>query len=252
MRLSKHAAARPYVAVMAKTAMPTLGGRPLLSPEGMKSLGEGAWKGLQLASVAMPLVTATAAGASALYDKMTAASRKAQAFKTMVAENPHLQDRDPVLVQRYFNTLHNLNPQLAHDPTVAASFVNNMVMTGTNPSMPHRDIFAQALQLQRGGGSSQGGGGLEAAKGISDALMGVHRVVSDKKLENLQGQLSDVKAQHGEQLSESKKRLEDAMHRARVNERWRQMSKRREQGAQQRAGDADYYESLLQQHGIQY
>lgn len=239
MQISKHAAARPYVDVMAKTAM------PLWHADDMKHVGEVAWKGLQIAAVGMPLVTATAAGASALYDKMTAASRKAQAFKTMIGENPHLHDRDPVLVQRYFNTLHNLNPQLAQDPTVAASFVNNMVMTGTNPATPHRDIYAQALQLQRGGGPSHGGGGLEAATGISNALLNAAKVVGSGREEKLQGQLEGLKGESGKMKG-------DLDQQRRKTEFVRKFVTKQKGQAQAAGRDRDYYESLLQQHGIKY
>lgn len=186
MHISQHAAALPYVEVVAKTA------------NDMALAGNAAWKALQVAAVAIPLVTATTVGAQAVYERMTAASRKATAFKNMMRENPHLnaESRDPVLVQRYFNTLHNLNPQLASDPTVAASFVNNMVMTGTNPSTPHRDVYAQALAMQQRGGAGGRGGnpGLEAATGISEALLGTHKILNDEKMERMKFDLSKAKS----------------------------------------------------------
>ncbi len=242
--ISKHAAARPYTAVMAKTAMPSLGGvmgkaidvakAQQLTPEGKTRLGNLAWTGLQMAAVGVPLVTATAAGASALYEKMTAATRKAQAFKTMLTENPHLHDRDQILVQRYFNTLHNLNPQFAQDPTVAASFVNNMVMTGTNPSMPHRDIFAQALQLQRGGGSPQRGG--DVATNLSNALMNVTKLVGDGKMESMK---KEVQSQ-----GQSLKTIRHFAIKMKQDARRAQAEHGHMGGELQRAYD------LLQQHGI--
>lgn len=246
MQISKHAAARPYTEVMAKTAM------PLWHADDMKHVGEAAWKGLQIAAVGVPLVRATAVGASALYDKMTAASRKAQAFKTMVGENPHLHDRDPVLVQRYFNTLYTLNPQLAHDPTVAASFVNNMVMTGTNPAMPHRDIYAQALQLQRGGGPSHGGGGLEAATELSNALLNAAKVVGSGREEKLMGQLETSKGELGEMKGDFGKMKGDLDQQRRKTEFVRKFVGKQKGMAQSAGKDRDYYESLLQQHGIKY
>lgn len=164
MRISKHAAAAPYLGVVAKTAAVPAGE--------MHHLYDAAYKGLTLAAVGLPLITATAMGASALYKKMTEANRKADHFKTMLNQNPHLRDRDPVLVQRYFNTLHNMNPDMAKDPTVAASFVNNMAMTGNDPRTPHRDLFAQALQLQAGYGKARQDKpkGLEAANSFSLAM----------------------------------------------------------------------------------
>lgn len=193
---SKHASAVPFIDRVA-------------SPGARAVAGEALWKGMQIAAVGLPLVTATAAGVAGVMEKMTAASRKAQAYKGMLGENPHLQDKDQVLVQKYFNTLHNLNPGLANDPTVAASFVNNMVMTN-NPATPHRDIYMQALQLQRGGGPGSGGGGVDHLQNISRAFGDVHRgLAADKtdamrsdfkaKTDQLQSELSGARAETAEQ-----------------------------------------------------
>lgn len=243
MRLSQHAAARPYVGVMAKTAMPLLGGRPLLSPEGWKNLGHFAEKAVTLGAVGVPLITATAAGASALYDKMTAASRKAKAFKAMVTENPHLNSHNQVLVQRYFNTLHTLNPQFADDPTVAASFVNNAIVTNTNPATPHRDIYARALELQRG--ATPSASLISAGADISKALGGMSAALGTQE--------------HQRKMQDMVEQLRGTQQEAKVQQRWRSLAKNRAKGLQEQLGEAqaglrdrDYYESLLQQHGIQY
>lgn len=188
---SKHANAAAAVPFMDRIA----------SPAARAVAGDALWKGMQIASVGLPLVTATAAGISGVIEKMTAANRKAQAYKGMLNENPHLLDRDQVLVQKYFNTLHNLNPTLATDPTVAASFVNNMVMTGTNPSAPHRDIYAQALQLQRGGGPGGGSGGVDHLQNISRAFGEVHRGLAADKTDAMRAELTKAREETALQQS---------------------------------------------------
>lgn len=186
--LSKHANAAAAVPFMDRIA----------SPAARAVAGEALWKGMQIAATGLPLIAATAAGVSGVVEKMTAANRKAQAYKSMMVENPHLQDRDPTLVQKYFNTLHNLNPTLATDPTVAASFVNNMVMTN-NPATPHRDIYMQALQLQRGGGPGGGGGATDHLQNISKAFADVHRGLAADKTDALRADLAASREETAEQ-----------------------------------------------------
>ena len=53
--------------------------------------------------------------------------QKAKSYKKMVADNPKLQEADPNVVQKAFNTLHKFNPQYASDPLVAGTFVQNVV-----------------------------------------------------------------------------------------------------------------------------
>lgn len=139
MLISKHAIAREYVGVVAKTAAFTGPG----DMQRLKALGHTA---MEVAPIAVPLATLAAQGIGAVISKMTEASRKAGAYKQMMDQNPHLADKPTEDVQRYFNTLHRLNPELAGDPTVAASFVNNMVSMN-NPVNPHAALFEQARQL---------------------------------------------------------------------------------------------------------
>lgn len=137
--LSKHAAAGAYVGVLAKTAM---------SPadvDAMKGFGKTL---LEVAPTAIPVATLAAQGIGAVITKMTEASRRANAYKAMVEQNPHLLagNRPPEDVQRYFNTLHRFNPELASDPFVAASFVNDRLQQST-PMAPHFGLYEQAKQL---------------------------------------------------------------------------------------------------------
>jgi hypothetical protein len=139
MLISKHAVAREYVGVVAKTAS-------LMGPGDLHALKGLGHTMMEVAPIAVPLAALAAQGIGAVISKMTEASRKAGAYKTMMDQNPHLADKPSEDVQRYFNTLHRLNPELAGDPTVAASFVNNMVQMN-NPMNPHAALFEQARQL---------------------------------------------------------------------------------------------------------
>ncbi len=146
-QISKHPAALPYLGVMSKTAA-------FFGPgDGQRALEAGK-KLVEFGAVAVPLMTLAASGISAAHAKMTEASRKANAFKSMVGENPHLTELPADLTQRYFNTLYRLNPELAHDPTVAASFVNNMVQQN-NPVQPHAALYPAARELFSAGQKGQ-------------------------------------------------------------------------------------------------
>lgn len=149
MTVSKHKVASAYTAELAKVANPA------------PSAGDVGMKYLQLATLALPVAAAGSHLVTAVYDKMTAASRQANAFKSMMEQNPHLHDRDKTTVQRYFNTLYHVNPHLAHEPTIAASYVNNMLTT-SDPAkgfgtQPHRDVFQTALSAGGRGGGAFGG-----------------------------------------------------------------------------------------------
>lgn len=178
-QLSKHAAALPYISVMAKTSA-------------FMDAGD-ARRALELGAVAVPLVSLAASGLSAAYQKMTAASRKATAYKSMLTENPHLHDRDATDVQRYFNTLYRLNPDLAHDPTVAASFVNNMAAMN-RPDMPHAPLYEQARALAGQNRSNAGPSfGATAADTIWRLGESVKKDRTDKMKEDFRTQIDSVK-----------------------------------------------------------
>lgn len=52
---------------------------------------------------------------------------KAKAYRSMMQENPHLGEEDPNITEKAFNTLFRFNPQYAHDPLVAGTFVKNVI-----------------------------------------------------------------------------------------------------------------------------
>ena len=194
MTVSRHKAASAFTSELAKVANP------------VPSAGDVGMKYLQLAALALPVAAAGSHLVSSVYDKMTAASRQAGAFKAMMEQNPHLHDRDKTMVQRYFNTLYHVNPHLAHEPTIAASYVNNMLTT-SDPAkgfgtQPHRDIFQTALSAGgRGGATSEGPGALEA---MGRAVGTLHKTLetsdAQRKVESANQRLREAQQllrQHG-------------------------------------------------------
>ena len=168
MPVSKHPAAQTYAAELTKIA----------NPAPNASAGDAAMKALQLSALALPVLAAGGHLASVVYGKMTAASTKANAFKAMMEQNPHLHDREQVMVQRYFNTLYHVNPHLAHEPTIAASYVNNMLTTSdpAKAMQPHRDIFQTALSAG-GRGPAQGSGTPGALESMGRAVGTLHKTL---------------------------------------------------------------------------
>lgn len=205
MQLSKHVLARGYIDTMSKTAA--------INPEIVQSLKGLGHTAMEVAPIAVPLATMAVQGIGAVISKMTEASRKAQAFKSMMDENPHLARHDATDVQRYFNTLHRLNPELAGDPTVAASFVNNMASLN-RPDMPHPALFEQARQLSALRKPDQGSFG----KDFSDVVM----------------RMGDA-ARKG-QSEEMKGRMGEMAHDLKVQQRYNSMLKSHAQSLRRRAG----------------
>lgn len=178
---------------------------------------------VEFGAVAVPLATLTAQGISAAAAKMTEASRKAQAFKSMMQENPHLYDRNQDDVQRYFNTLHRLNPELATDPTVAASFVNNMAAMN-RPDMPHAPIYEQARQLSamKRPEKSPGFGAQ-----LSDTLGRMGESIKKDRTEQMKGQLGGMQLD----LRMQQDATRDQMRRNEILKRYAQTMKSRAQKA---------------------
>jgi hypothetical protein len=111
------------------------------------SLGSGMTEGIASAAMA-GLGEAVSSGITALADKV----RKPMAFKAMVEASPSLKKMDQKAVQMTFNTLHNLNPQLARDPLTAASFVARSITRADMGGQERSFVDVQtAKDLQRGG-----------------------------------------------------------------------------------------------------
>lgn len=244
MQISQHVAARPYVGVLAKTAS-------FISPENAKSLQHIGTNILEHGPWLMSAAGIAAGAAASIADRMTAASRKANAYKAMIDANPHLSDPhlDSTLVQKYFNVLYAMNPEFAKEPTVAASFVMNHTF-GANLTQPHAAIFGDALKLKgdRGGQGQKPMGSMasEIAKTISLANESVGR---EKRIKDFVTDFRKEKADMEKDFT--------------ARGRMYSMGKKREQSAnakldqahaslQRNSGDAARFQSLLDQHGISY
>ena len=219
MPVSKHHAAAPYIVEGLKTAA---GALPIPPP----SAADVGMKYLQIAALGLPLMAAGGHLAGAVYEKMTAARNKATAFKSMLEQNPHLQDRDQTMVQRYFNTLHHVNPHLAKEPTIAASYVNNMLTT-SDPSrgvqMAHRDIFQTALSAGGRGGAPAGAGMADTLQSMGKTVGDIHSVLDTSRQQKILNQARAL--QQGQ---------ED-----RLRQRHLQFAKSRARSAARRAGEAE-------------
>lgn len=229
MLVSKHRAATPYVEVLASTkvAAPATETLEALGRIG----GHMAW--------AIPLASATVSGIATAAERMTAASRKANAFKSMLQANPHLATIPPEDSQRYFNVLYTMNPDFAKEPTVAGSFVMHQHEVGRNPMAPHSGAFEAALKLRGGGGMNGPRPGSSIGNDLTNAAKGVQGVFSEA---------DRVKKEH-----ETFSKKVDTFH---MNERNKELSEREKKmdaihrSLQNLSAQAAHFESLLDQHGI--
>ena len=125
--------------------------------------------------------------------KMLSAKRKAKAYKAMLAENPSLAKKPPKETQKFFNTLHSANPELAGDPIVASSWVHTQ-MEQQVPGVPHAGVvegvgqLAKIRQAMRGPGSS-GRPGVFQAAGQS-----VGQVIPKMHSERMQERIKELKS----------------------------------------------------------
>ncbi len=243
MQISQHAAARPYVGVLAKTAS-------FLSPETAQSLKHIGTNVLEHGPWLMSAAGVAAGAAATIADRMTAATRKANAYKSMMDSNPHLHDQRADLVQKYFNVLYTTNPDFAKEPTIAGSFVMNQVGIGGSISAPHAGIFDAALKLKSGpsgqGPRPMGSMADSIAKVISTANESVGR---EKRIKDFVTDFRKEKAEMDKDFT--------------VRGRMYSMGKKREQSAnakldqahaslQRNSSDAARFQALLDQHGISY
>ena len=88
------------------------------------------WKNLLLAStlaVATPAVAAAVqGGAERLYHIL----QKEKNFRSMLNENPDLQELDEVKVRKHFDTLVRFNPEFAGDPHISGSYMREVAKYG--------------------------------------------------------------------------------------------------------------------------
>lgn len=74
--------------------------------------------------------------------------RKSKVFKQTMEANPRLKQLDSKATQRYFNTLYRVNPEMAKDPTIAASFIHNQHEL-SDATFPDRGIIAGANEMAK-------------------------------------------------------------------------------------------------------
>lgn len=215
MQISKHRAAQPYLGVIEKTSA-------LFDGNDAKNALQFGKTVLEVGSVAVPIATVMAQGISMAAQKMTEASRKATAYKTMLQQNPHLMDPtvDPDLTQRYFNTLYRLNPELATDPTVAASFVNNAVRTN-NPAMPHAGLFEHARQLADLKSKSRMSSSF--GKDLSAEMVNLGKMIRTDRSQELMGRMDAQAEKHREEMAGMKvdMRIQHQAHQKELRDRER-------------------------------
>lgn len=65
--------------------------------------------------------------ANSAYDAVTSPVKRERGFKLMLADNPGLKEHDERSLRKNYNTLYNLNPDLAQEPAVASAFVKKQM-----------------------------------------------------------------------------------------------------------------------------
>lgn len=185
MRTSKHASVAAAIAPSPNTKVAVAGIRSPYEP-GMSPVQ-------QAALMAAPMVVGKAIDLGiAAVQKVRDAANKSRSYREMLEVNPHLHTEDAVQVQRYFNTMHRLNPDFASDPIVAGSFIANQLSMST-PHRPHAGMFEGAKQLA---GINRGGGhGPSAGEGIQKYLMDLQGAASKNVVGDLQGKLQQTQGE---------------------------------------------------------
>jgi hypothetical protein len=179
MQISKHREASAFVKVAEGPQLKSPASPGMTVPQ-------------QIALMAAPMLVGKAIDMGiAAVSRVRDAANKGRSFKEMLEVNPHLQGGDSITVQRYFNTLHRMNPELASDPIVAGSFVSNQLGLHT-PNRPHAGMFdaAKSLSSMRGGGG--GMGGPTTGSMITRYLMDAQGAASKDVVGGLQGELKET------------------------------------------------------------
>lgn len=102
---------------------------------------------LFMATVAAPLIGMAAQTVAERRHSRLAAQQKAQAFKEMVDLHPHFKTRDPLEVQRVFNSLHNVSPVMSRDPLVAGAWVDNVIESKEQGTNSHLALLKQVQDM---------------------------------------------------------------------------------------------------------
>lgn len=154
------------------------------------------------------------AGADAL-QRIQSAKAKGQAFQQMIAQNPGLRERQPEHVQKFFNTLFTVNPQLAMDPTVAGRWVDMHArqeeidpQVGAQHLMRSVGEMAQTgAAMSRSGGRSGPGVGSEWARFLIGTTGDTLKTMSGdaKRIERLEQDVGGLNEQKKTLLDQNKK-----------------------------------------------
>jgi len=75
------------------------------------------------------------------------AQQKARTYNEMLALHPSLKEMDPKRVQRTYNSLHNVNPMLARDPSVAGGWVINVLEADSYSGDNNQALIAAVKDL---------------------------------------------------------------------------------------------------------
>lgn len=104
----------------------------LPSPEVRQAVGQILREPAVVAGIAAPLVGAAVGGAASYRRRLQDAKAKTQSYRTMLEIHPRLRAHDQNEIGRIFNSLHNVNPMLARDPSIAGAWIDNIMENKTN------------------------------------------------------------------------------------------------------------------------
>jgi len=188
MQVTKHPVAAAFTKVATKTASATMG---LQSPHA-PGLTPAQQIALTIAAPIAPIMIGKAIDAVGdAIAKMRDSANKANAYKQMLQVAPHLQQGDALLTQRYFDSFYRMNPEMASDPLVAASFVDHQRALNT-PSRPHSGMYGEAKALFGLGGRGSGRSGPSFGDLVARGITEVQGQASKETIGKLQGQLGET------------------------------------------------------------
>jgi hypothetical protein len=159
-----------------------------------------------MAAAGAGLGVTAAAGA---IGRMREAKRKAVAYKEMLNIHPQLKGRDPVLVGRIYNSLHNVNPTMAKDPMVAGAWVDTIVESGGLDAVQSsralldavKDLSGIRSQMASAARSEAGPGPGAAVERLVDRGITRYREVDKEhgEIASLKGQLKGVQERQAQE-----------------------------------------------------
>lgn len=158
------------------------------------------------AAIAAPIVGLGVNAIARRRDAARSVQERAAAYKSMLEITPRLQQHDPVLVNRVYNSMHNVNPTLARDPLVAGAWVDNVleqrsslgdasfgqaVLRGLEPLASMRNQLSSSLRNE-GGGPAAGARASDAIRGLGEHLQKAQTNHFDFKLQEVHEAQKDL------------------------------------------------------------